>query len=63
MSMSQMVASEEPPSPKVPLLAKFAKPRTPVMSSVSCESWTCHTGRNLICDRIDADVTFGRKVI
>ncbi|CAH3137132.1 unnamed protein product [Pocillopora meandrina] len=28
-----MVASEEPPSPKVPLLAKFAKPRTPVMSS------------------------------
>ncbi|RMX46311.1 hypothetical protein pdam_00000565 [Pocillopora damicornis] len=28
-----MVASEEPPSPKVPLLAKFAKPRTPVMNS------------------------------
>lgn len=30
-----MVASEEPPSPKVPLLAKFAKPRAPLINSVS----------------------------
>ena len=31
----QMVASDEPPSPKVPLLAKFAKPRVPLTNSVS----------------------------
>ncbi|CAH3189678.1 unnamed protein product [Porites lobata] len=28
-----MVASDEPPSPKVPLLAKFAKPRVPLTNS------------------------------
>ena len=31
-----MVASEESPSSKVPLLAKFAKPRAPQINSVSC---------------------------
>lgn len=30
-----MVASTEPSSPKVPLLAKFGKPRAPLINSVS----------------------------
>lgn len=34
----QMVASTEPSSPKVPLLAKFGKPRALLINSVSCSS-------------------------
>lgn len=42
--LSQMVASEDPPSSKVPLLAKFAKPRAPLINSVSPSSANvdCH---------------------
>ena len=36
-----MVASGEPPSPKVPLLAKFGKARAPLINSVSfCKAFT-----------------------
>ena len=40
MQFSQMVASTEPASPRVPLLAKFGKPRAPLVNSVSCSSVT-----------------------
>lgn len=58
-----MVVLEELFFLKVLLFVKFVKLRILVMSSVSCELWICYIGRNLICDRIDIDVIFGRKVI